>query len=264
MHMNLSKVSDPIIFVFRVVGMWPKDDSNPVYWIYGILGTSIFAFLFTISMVIQLVGFTAMDDLTDTMYMTLTELALCFKILNFLLRLRSMQKLFKTIKSFELRSMVEEAHFNKRLKFIYTLLMMDFVLTNFAHLTTQIKVLASPERIIGFPAWFPFDWINDTRNYIIIFVYQLISMTVTSNIQVVIGGYPNLLFCMISTQMEILSMRLSSIGHEKTDLLMNKAVNQKISKDSQDDNTFYAVRKRETEITESLIDCFKTHREILR
>lgn len=251
MQLNLSKVSNPVIGVFRAVGMWPGEKFNFFYWIYGILNMSTFSFLFTLTMMIQLIAFTELDQLTETMYMALTEFALCFKILNFLFRLRSMQSLLQMVRSFELKSVAEEQHFNKRLKFLYTLLMLDFWMTNVAHLFTQIKVLLDSRRLLAFPAWHPFDWIDNTRNYWFIFVYQLIGMSITSNVQVVIGMYSNLMFYMISTQIEILSMRLRSIGYKKS---------KQISSDQ--DNKLNSIRE-ENEITVTLKDCVKAHHSII-
>lgn len=242
MQLMVKKVSEPVIKVFRVVGLWPEKEAYTLYWIYGLLNMSIFSFLFTTTMMIQLVFFTDLADLTETMYMALTEFALSFKILNFIMRLRSMQDLLETIKNFRLNSNAEKEHYNKRLKLLYTWLMLDFCMTNIAHLFTVIKVLLDPRRLLAFPAWFPFNWIDNTHNYIIAFIYELIGMGITSNIQVVIGMYANLMFCMISVQLEILSMRLRSIGHKTNDDL---------------------TIGNEMDSTEALKDCVKVHHEIL-
>lgn len=242
MQSMLKKVSEPIIKVFRFVGLWPQNESETGYWIYGLLNMSIFSFLFTTAMMIQLVAFTNLPDLTETMYMALTEFALSFKILNFLIRLRSMQDLLETIKNFHLNSNAEKEHYNKRLKLLYTVLVIDFCMTNIAHLFTAIKVLIDPRRLLPFPAWFPFNWIDNRHNYIIAFIYESIAMGITSNIQVVIGMYSNLMLCMIGTQFEILSMRLRSIGHETAEI---QTIGNKM------------------ETTKALINCVKVHHEIL-
>lgn len=242
MQLMVEKVSEPIIKVFRFVGLWPEKEADTLYWIYGLLNMSIFSFCFSTTMMIQLVAFTDLADLTETMYMSLTEFVLSLKIVNFLLRLRSMQNLLEMIKKFRLNSNAEKEQYNKRLKLLYTLLIMDFCMTNVAHLFTVIKVLLDRRRLLTFPAWFPFNCIDNIHNYIIVFIYQLIGMGITSNIQVVIGMYSNLMFCIISAQFEILSMRLRSIGHETA-------------------RTQTIEYKMET--TEALKDCIKVHHEIL-
>lgn len=253
MQFNINKVTNPIVFVFRWCGMWPKE-SNHLYRIYGILNMLICSFLFTLSMIIQLVAFTPVAQLSGTMYMALTELALCFKIINFLYRIRSMQQLKQTIENFELKTQAEQAYFNKKLKFVYILLIMDFIMTNAAHLFTVIKCILEPEYMLAFPAWYPLKWTDNFKDYFIVFIYQLIAMGITSNIQVVIGWYPNLMLCMISTQMEILSMRLSKIGHEiehqKMDLTINRHKNQ-------------IKGQKQIETTETLKECVNTHYSIL-
>lgn len=210
---------------------------------------------------IQLIVFTEVDDLAENAYMTLTELALSVKIVNFFLRSRSMQTHLRTVKHFQLCSHIEREYFSKRAKFVLHLLLIDTVLTNTAHLFIQLKTLVATERMLAFPAWQPLEWETNSRNYWLIFVYQLIAMIITSNIQVVIQQYPTLLFCMVSTQMEILCMRLRNMGYK------NVQTNESsVTIDMDEIN----VPKSDTSIenlnliSKNLKDCMKTHHEILR
>lgn len=244
----LKKITDRLILVFRLVGLWPSKEPSIFYWIYGAFVILTGSMLFTLTMLIQLVGFTKMEDLTENSFMTLTELGLCVKIINFFVHFRSMQSHVTTINGFELRTDAERTLFIKRTKFVLLVYMMDFYMTNTSHVLNIIQLIAAKERQIEFPAWHPIDWENDTRSYWIVLIYQFYAMTITTNLQVAIQQYPSLMFAMVSIQMEILSMRLQNLGH-------NKIHGDRITNISNKEGL--------ENITTSLKDCIKTHHKIL-
>lgn len=253
----LAKIRDRMVIVFRLCGMWPSEEWTIVYLMYSILLLSVFSMLFSLSMIIQLIAFSERDELTENSYMTLTEFALSVKIINFCFRSRYMKSHMDTVMNFKLHSDEERQHFLKRLKFSLNFLMFDFALTNTAHLTLQMKALSSAERMLAFPAWHPINWSENDTNYWSIFAYQLMAMHITCNIQVVIQEYPNFMFYMVSTQMEVLSMRLRNIGYKKVVVdkgiefeRMNTTVNQLFPKEIVD-------------ISYTLKDCIKVHHETL-
>lgn len=258
--LSLKEVSGRMVIVFRSFGMWASEESSIFYRIYGILLLSVFSILFTLSMLIQLVGFTNTSELTENSYMALTEFALSVKIINFYLRVRSMQSHLKIVQKFQLYSDDERAHFLKRLKFVFVLLMADFTLTNTAHLFIQIKTLLSSVKIFGFPAWFPFEWKENETNYWLGFAYQLVGMGITSNIQVVIQQYPSLMFCMVSTQMEILAMRLQNIGYQKAQTSHGVHF---IKTSKEEINSKHHSEGHKENVSYSLKHCIKVHHDIL-
>lgn len=254
------KVTDRMILIFRLTGLWPSKNSSAYYWMYGIVIISTASILFTLTMLIQLFGFTKREDLTENSYMALTEFALSVKIINFFLRIRSMQSHVDTINDFELRTDAERSHFMKRVKFIFLLLIMDFTLVNTAHATVLISVVAASKKEIGFPAWHPIDWENSVRNYTLVLMYQLYAMGITTNVQVVIQQFPSLMFCMVSTQMEILSMRLRNLGHN------NHLKNHYCNDHQRTEGGSFSDELQGNELTEisiSLKDNIKTHHKIL-
>lgn len=211
----INKATNRMVQVFRWVGLWPTQNSSIFYWIYGVLVLSTGSFLITFTMMFQLICFTKKEDLTGNSYMALTELVLCVKIINFYFRYRSVKTHLNTIHEFEFQTDAERKLFIKRLRFAYFVYMMDFVLMNIVHVLIYIDIFTAPERKIAFPAWHPIDWKIDTRNYILVLIFQIYGMGITTNIQVVIQQYPSLMFCCVSAQFEILSMRLQNIGHKQ-------------------------------------------------
>lgn len=242
----IKQATNRMVVVFRWVGLWPSKDSSIFYWMYGMFVLSTASFLFTFTMMFQLICFTKKEDLTENSFMALTELALFVKIVNFYYRYRSMQSHLDTINEFEFCTDAERKLFMKRLKFAYFVYMMDFIILNVSIVMTFAGAISAPDRKIAFPAWHPFDWENNTNNYVIVVLYQLCAMGISGNVQVVIQQYPSLMFYCISGQMEILSMRLRNMGHKE------------LSEESSQ------VDKENLEnISQSLNKCIRTHHRIL-
>lgn len=212
-EVNFKKVSDLMTKGLYIIGIWPKQGASICYWIYGIVIVSIFSVLFTTAMIIQLIGFTEMSHLTGAMFMTLTQFSLMTKILNLYMHLRSIQQLLRSVEEFKLETTAEREHFNKRLKLIFVLLVIDFLITNLSHILAVIMVLLDSNRTLTFPFWCPIDWKDNSRNYWFVFTFEFIAMAITSNTHAAIQWHPTFVFCMISTKTEILSMRLKNIGY---------------------------------------------------
>lgn len=233
--------------LFYILGIWPKQKASIYYWIYGIVMMLIFTVLLTMSMIIQLIGFTELSNLTESMFLTLTEFALMTKVLNLYIHLRSIQQLLRSVEEFRLETVAEREYFNKRLKLIFVLLMIDFSITNLAHALAIMKVLLDSNRNLTFPLWCPFDWKNNSQNYWLVFTYELFAIGITSNTHVAIQWYTTFIFCMISTKTEILSMRLQNIGYSFDD--ETKSVDTEVKR---------------IEIKKSFKDCIALHHRILR
>lgn len=248
---NLSRVINPIIFVFNIIGLWPKEQGKThLYKLYGIIMFILFSLLVTISMIIELFLFTEMENLTDNMYMALTEFALLIKIINFYSRLDSMQHQLRIVQNFRLESVDEVKQFDRRLNFIFWILMLDFISTGLAVTNAMIKSLLSKsgEWLLLFPAWYPIDWRNDRKSFWMSFGHQYLALILTSNLNVAIEMYPNFLLFMISAEMEILGGRLNVLGYEKR---LN------------DDCVIVTNSAKQNEILKQLKSYIKIHQEIL-
>lgn len=244
MQPNTSKITTSLLFVFGVVGLWrPKWISANVYKYYGIVIIFLFSFLLTLTMLINLIFLTDKSQLTDAMYMSFTEFALFLKICNFYWRNRSIQNLLALVKDFSLENADELKIYNKNIKTVFRIKLLNFVFTNLANFMLHARVLLSDEHLLTFPAWFPFDWQNNYRTYWCLFAYQLIGMILTSNLNVSIEMYPNFMFSMVSTQMKILNERLQNIGY---------TYDQKVEKSHNQHRALLALK-----------GCIQTHQEIL-
>lgn len=217
--LNLNVISWPIIFIIRVNGLWPSEGYSAAYNIYGYVLFAVFSVFLTLTMCVQMFAFkiSGEESLTDSMYMALTEIALVLKIVNFRVRVRAIQRMMHQLKSFHLESEAEKHEFNKRLRLLFYIYPLFIMGANFACLSSHFRVFASSKYILPFPAFYGFDHGTGGIPYWLIYVHQTIGMTLTSNLNVNIDMMSNLLMFMCSVQMDILGMRLRSLGYDNAD-----------------------------------------------
>lgn len=253
MKTDTSRITTSLLIVFCIIGLWrPKWISNNIYKYYSIIMIFVFSFLLTLTMLINLILLKDKEQLTDSMYMTLTELALFLKICNFHGHNRSIQSLLISVQNFQLETPQEIEIYQNKARFYFQILLMDFMFTNLSHVMIQLRALLSSEYIQPFPAWYPFDSGFSIRRYWLIYVHQLIGMTLTSNLNVSIELYPNFMLYMVSVQMEILCNRLRNIGHRSRKIGCNKVNYANVDGIEDQETALVALKK-----------CVKTHQNIL-
>lgn len=246
---ELNRVFNPIVFIFRVMGLWPAENGRIAYKVYGIVQLTIFSLLLTTTMMIQLLAFTDLDQMTKIMYMTLAQLSLFMKVINFYVRLNSMQRILQTTKEFQLHSFAEEKLFNERMRFIFKIVMTLIISCNVAHFSAEFKAIMTPEMLLPFPCWYPESWFDGGFKYFLAYSHQSLGAFFTSNLNGAMEAYSAAYLYMISAQMEILGMRLRRIGIDDNQYVASVRNDQ-------------AERKREQ--MENIRHCVRIHQQILK
>lgn len=246
---ELKRVFTPIVFIFRVMGLWPTETNRIVYRIYGIMQLGIFSLLLTATMVIQLLAFTELDQITKTMYMTLAQLSLFLKVVNFYVRLNAMQEIVDETETFQLNSFAEVKLFNKRMRFIYRLVIALIVSCNIAHFSAEFKAIMTPEMLLPFPCWYPNSWFDGGFKYFLAYSHQSMGAFFTSNLNGAMEAFSGACLYMISVQMEILGSRLKCIGID-SDEIEASIGNDRI--------------KRRRKQFEHIEQCIQIHQKILK
>lgn len=212
---NTDKVTNIQLFCFRVLGLWPRADSGYLYSIYGISFLFIFSLAYTVFMVINLFVLDDMSQMTDTLYMSLTEVALFVKIVNFFMRSKAMQTMLSTVHNFQLACAEEEQLVRKRLTFFLGVSIYYYSCANSAIVTSVAVALTTKEIRLPFNGWYPLDWKQGNANYWLVFVYQTVGMIVTANANITIELFPMILMYMASVKVEILGLRMCRIGWDE-------------------------------------------------
>lgn len=205
-------VTNVQLFYFRAFGLWPHKDSGRPYYYYGLIFHFVFSFAYSAFMVINLFLLDDMNQLPDALYMSLTELALFIKTVNFFVRVQSMQRMLHEILSFPLRDDGERRLIRERMIFFLKVSIYYYSCANFAIYSSFYSAVVSDEVKLPFYGWYPLDWRNSRIDYWTCYVYQVIGMWITCNLNITIELFPMFLMFMASVKMEILGRRMQTIG----------------------------------------------------
>lgn len=251
MKVGESTLSRLIVRVYYLFGQWPNEDFSMFYFIYAIVLHFGFVFLYLICMLINLLFIkdVNVDETTHSLYVTLTELAFFLKVLNFFWFNRGMKECMSTVIDFDLKDENEAYMMRKRMQFFSWLTYSYYVIPNLCAITASMKPLFVEKREIPFRGWYPLDWVNNDRDYVLVYAYQVIGIMIEVNLNVTLDVYPNFLMHMISIQMQILGNRLTNLGSRSDDKVVRSI-----------DPTDEFQKSGSSDLT----DCIKTHHKIIR
>lgn len=214
--LHIKSVSGFLCKILWMMGLWKPFQKETwlrnIYSSYSILMLSIFSILYTTLMVINIFFLTEISDLTDRIYISLTETALAIKIINFFFHNREWQESLTEIEEFRLKSLQEVDILRPRFRMNHILVYAYFLVVNIAiQGLAAISVISGGKNLI-FSGWYPgFDWENNRRDFWIIFTYQYIGLTITANLNVTIDSYYSFVMHILSAQINIFGNRLSSM-----------------------------------------------------
>ncbi|KAH8240350.1 hypothetical protein KR038_004744, partial [Drosophila bunnanda] len=79
-------------------------------------------------------------------------------------------------------------------------------------LFAELSFLFKEERGLMYPAWFPLDWLNSTRNYYIANVYQIVGISYQLLQNYVSDCFPAVVLCLVSSHIKMLYKRFEEVG----------------------------------------------------
>lgn len=249
MKVDESIISRLVVWVFFLFGQWSNETTSILYHVYSFALHFGFVFLYLICMLINLIFITDVNETTHSLYVTLTELAFFLKVLNFFWFNRGMKECLATVVDFDLKNEKEAETVHKRMHFFNWLTFCYYVIPNLCAITASMKPLFVEKREIPFRGWYPLDWMNNDRDYLLVYAYQVIGIMIEVNLNVTLDLFPNYLMHMISIQMQILGKRLRNLG---------SYANVEIVTSIDPANTF------QQNVYTELTGCIKTHHKIIR
>lgn len=199
-------------------------------------------------MILNLFTVDNINNAIGALFPTLTVVAYCFKVINFYIHSDGMQNAFDDLLKFRFKNDNEIRVTNNELRFLYKLSVCFITTANVTIIFAFARVLfinEVPE--IPLPSWYPIDWQNNNLCYWIVYIYQMISVLLTLNLNGTLDIYSIFLMSTICRQMEILSDRLVNITLECD----NKSC-LNVRNNSED----------QTRINEELISCIKVHQNL--
>lgn len=216
--------SNPVLtflcMILKLLGLWKPYKSDKfyqnLYEIFGGIFLFIFVILYTTLMVANLFLLDDMQDLTNRLFMSLTEVALTIKVINFYMNNRKCQRMRMLLLTFPIESPTEEKTLKTPNNALKNLIIMYYLLSNGSvQLTNSIAALSSGFHL-PYSGYYPgFDWQHSARDYWIIYVYQCVGMIITCNLNVTIDSYYCTIMQMISMETRIFGDRLRSMQYKE-------------------------------------------------
>jgi len=153
------------------------------------------------------------DDLKNlTMFVTCLSCSLKFIIYAYNFdKVQEMEQLLRQLDSRV--SGKEETYIYNQLKTQLRNILFIFISI---YLLAEMSFIFQDKRGLMYPAWFPFDWRNSTRNYCIANIYQIVGVSYQILQNYVNDCYPAVMLCIISAHTKMLYKRFERIGIKDT------------------------------------------------
>lgn len=207
-----------ILFVF---GLW-KPFEKPklrqyLYSLYSVVFLAIFSIMYTASMVVNIFLLTDFSELSNRLFMSLTEAALAVKVINFFLNNREWQLILSQLNDFRTKCARDEEVLSSRIRLI-SIAMKAFIcnVQICVNATAFIPLLVGTKNLL-YSGWYPgFDWENNQRDFWVVYAYQYIGILITGSLNVAIDVYYWFVIYILSGQYNIVGDRIESVQFDAT------------------------------------------------
>lgn len=214
--LNLGRLITFLVRIFQIGGLWkPKNDDTfrRLYIVYSWLFNFIFSVMYTAFMCANLYFIEDISQLTDMLVMSMTELALVLKIVNFYVNNSKLQEMLRRMHEFQLENEFEHTVMRSRLSFLAKSTILYYFCANTSFNTSTLSAMLSKQTKLIYSAYYPgMDWKHNTVAYWSLFGYQYVGILYTTCINLAIDSYFCIMMYMLAGQTIILGSRLSNIG----------------------------------------------------
>lgn len=248
--------TNPSLFIrlsFYWVGLWPSERPSLLYRCFANAFLAIFFLFYTSFKVIYAFTTTKMEEIVFCSFVSLTEVALCVKLLNMRYRMAIFQQHLNEMHAFKLESQEEVKLIDGRCRILTKMLFAYIGLVMVTGVFSYLVPFFLDEPTLPYLAWYPLDWYHSRPIYWTVYAYQVTGMIIQSHTLVCMEMYMVYLFVILSTQFDILSMRLKKIGWNGLD---DKAAN------IEQMSTAAEIIQHRRRANAGFIDCIKAHRTI--
>lgn len=201
--------------VWRILGLTPQQMSWPRVYLGGSL---LMHLLFTLGYPFHLgMAVFRNANLTDDIK-NLTIFATCFacslKFAIYAYKFEKVQRIEELLQLLDarVRGEAQIAIYNQLRTQLRMVLYAFIGIYMPCALFAELAFIYQDERGLMYPAWFPLDWRNSTRNFYIVNVYQIIGVTYQLLQNYVSDCFPAVVLCLISAHIKMLYLRFEAIG----------------------------------------------------
>lgn len=168
-------------------------------------------------MVVSLVFISDVNEITLAICVTFTLVAYVVKIINFYWNNLGMKQCLRAVSDFVLENDDEFEFVEQRMEPFQRLALFYYIVPNLCGITAYLKPIFAVKTELPFIGWYPLDWRNNTMDYWIIYVYQVVGILIEINLNVTMELFPSYLMYMLSIQIEILGKRLERTGEQESE-----------------------------------------------
>lgn len=206
-------------WILRFGGLWrPIGDGiySLLYSVYSWIFIITFSVLYTASMCANLYFLRDISQLTDMLFMSMTELALVLKIINFYVNNFKLQHMLQCMRDFRMETAHERAIMRYRLVFLIRSTIIYYICANTSLNTNAVNAAISKNNNkLIYSAYYPgVNWRESDAAYRFVFGYQYLGILFTANINLALDSYFCIMMYMLGGQIIILGNRLASVGVE--------------------------------------------------
>lgn len=215
--------------VAKYTGTWQDRSSTWAYRISGFLFHFIQTFMFTIFSFLNLFHVSDVKGVSDCLSIFLTMVALCIKIVNFVLNLQNFLILIGSLNDLIKFSECSVNKDHKRIKeqmrrsiIIYKAFAFFAILT--IVLTALIPIFNWEEHRLGFPLYYPYiDYKNNDWIFATLGVYEMLTM-LTALLDITLDTLPVIFMSYAVGLLEELADRLGTVGFEMEENQLDDAI----------------------------------------
>uniref|UniRef100_A0A1A9WFQ1 Odorant receptor n=1 Tax=Glossina brevipalpis TaxID=37001 RepID=A0A1A9WFQ1_9MUSC len=207
--------------LWRYLGVKPPNRNSVwfkpyiTYAIFLIISVTLF---FPITLIINLIQSKSMIEFCENLYNTITDVNCNIKFLNVFLIRKKLLNINQILKRLDLRAQTQE-EINELQKGVNSAKNCFKIIARLycvAVITSQLVAYLSSERILMYPAWFPWDWRISKRNFLYAFSYQLYALIIQTLENLGSDTYPQAYLAILIAHIKALSLRIKALGNELT------------------------------------------------
>lgn len=215
------RISTFLCRMLLIFGLW-KPFKKPnwlqnTYSLYSVVFLTIFSIMYAASMVVNIFLLTDFSELSNRLFMSLTEAALAIKVINFFLNNHEWQLILSELDDFRTKCARDEQVLWSRIRIFSIAMNSFFINVQICVHASGIFPLVTGTKDLLYSGWYPgFDWENNRRDYWLIYGYQYIGIFITGNLNVAIDAYYWFVIHILSAQYNIVGHRIESIQFDET------------------------------------------------
>lgn len=165
------------------------------------------------------------SQLPDMLFISMTEVALVLKNINFFVNNRRLQYMLRCIRDFPMENQREHDIMTARLHSLAIQVLVYCGCIVISVSSSAISTALSGQEKLMYSGYYPgLDWKNNVVSYWCVFAYQYVGIMFTGFINVAIESYFCAMMYLLSGHIHILGIRLSQLGMQRTTLLEQRSM----------------------------------------